>query len=110
MRTIDFEQNLLSSLNNVVTKHWIDFFLQKHKIRLLRKTGKTTYANKQYSKLAVFEVPILNNEIVVMTVGQTGKQLEFHYFGFEVDQNSNENLNDLYEKHLMMSALRGKNP
>jgi hypothetical protein len=107
MRTRDFEQRLMDSIANATKSSWWHLLQQKHSIRLIKNKTKTKYANVEYNRVLTFEVPLLDG-VVLMTIGERGTHLDFYYFGFTLDQDSHDNLNDHYEKYLIMKALRGK--
>lgn len=106
MRTRDFEKRLMDSIVNATRSSWWNLWLQKHKIHLLKHRKNSHYAERDYKRVLTFEVPT-EDEVVLMTVGETATHLDFYYFGIEVNDNSSENLDVLYERHLLMKALRG---
>ncbi len=106
MRTRDFEQRLMDSIANASRTSWWHLWLQKHHIRMVRHRKNTHYAERDYKRVITFEVPT-DDSVVLMTVGETATHLDFYYFGIDVGDNSTENLNVLYERHLLMKALRG---
>jgi len=107
MRTRDFEQRLMDSITNASRSSWWHLWLQTHQIRLVRHRKSTHYAERDYKRVITFEVPT-DDSVVLMTVGETATHLDFYYFGIDVDDNSTENLNVSYERHLIMKALRGR--
>ncbi len=107
MRTKDFEQKLMDSIVNATKSSWWHLLQQKHDLRLVKKRLNSKYANVEYKRVLTFEVPT-PNEVILMTIGERGSHLDFYYFGITPDDDSDENLNDLYERHLIMKALRGR--
>ena len=107
MQTRDFEQRLMDSIANATKQSWWHLLQQKHDLRLVKKRLKSQYANVEYNRVLTFEVPTLN-EFILMTIGERAGYLDFYYFGITPNDRSTENLNDLYEKHLLMKALRGR--
>lgn len=97
----------MNSIANASRKSWWHLWLQKHHIRMVRHRKNTHYAERDYKRVLSFEVPT-DDSVVLMTVGETATHLDFYYFGIDVDDNSTENLDVSYERHLIMKALRGR--
>ncbi len=106
MRTREFEKRLMDSIVNATRNSWWQLLEHKHKIRIVKHRKKSHYAERDYKQVITFEVPT-DDGLVLMTIGETATHLDFYYFGIDVDDNSNENLDVLYERHLLMKALRG---
>jgi hypothetical protein len=107
MRTKDFEQRLMDSIANATRQSWWHILQQKHNLKLVKRKVNTKYAGVTYSRVLTFEVPTLEGN-VLMTIGERGSHLDFYYFAITPDDDSDENLNDLYERHEIMRALRGR--
>ena len=106
MRTVEFEQRVRDALTKATRTAWPSILSQKLSINLIKQKPNVVYANVNYKRLATFEVELLDQTLLLVTIGFTGKDYEFHYFGFVPDDDCHENLDDLYTKQLMMKALK----
>ncbi len=105
MRTHDFEQKLMNSISNATHSSWFAVLQQKHPhIRLLKKKANAQYAGREYKQIMKYEVPTTDGNIL-MTMCSTKDEIHFYYFGITKDETSNENLNDMYEKYILLKAL-----
>ena len=107
MRTAEFEQRVRKAMVTASASSWPDLLVQKLHLRKLKVKLKTQYAGVAYQRVAKFEVPLVDSSFVLLTIGFTGTDYDFYYFGFDPDENSTEDLDDLFSKYLMMRALKG---
>ena len=108
MNTQEFEDRLTVALDKKALRHW-DYFIgqQFHKIKVLKQKNNAKYADREYKKVMTIEVPTIDGSILV-TVCATKDTTDFYYFGITKDNNSDENLWDMYEKYKIMKAFGAK--
>ena len=108
MRTAEFKQRVLNALNNASKTSWPDLLVQKLHFRKLKVKLNSQYAGVSYQRVAKFEVPLVGNSFVLLTIGFTGTNYDFYYFGFDPDENSTEDLDDQFTKYLVMEQMKGR--
>lgn len=108
MNTQEFEDHLSATLDKKAQTHWGHFIEQyHHQIKVVKQKTNTKYADREYKKVMTLEVPTLDGAVLVTVCG-TKDAIDFYYFGITKDNNSDEDLWDMYEKYKIMKAIGAK--
>lgn len=121
MRTQDFEQSILSRLGPQ-KNGWLSEIAEMTNVRRISAFGQPTqgrtkatrenagtttknYSGREYEDIGRYEV-LLEDSVVLMTVGLDKEGLTFDYFGITPDEGAVDCLNKQYECEIIMSCLR----
>jgi hypothetical protein len=108
MNTQEFEDRLTATLNKKAIKQW-DYFIEQQypQVKVVKQKNNAKYADREYKKVMTIEVPTLDGSILVSVCG-TKDTIDFYYFSITKDNDSEENLWDMYEKYKIMKAFGAK--